>query len=63
MRVCAGDAHYPLFTNVKGIQDMIIYFYDGSTAECEEIEFYGDVLMYDHYRYVNLCDIERIESR
>lgn len=42
---------------------MIIYFYDGSYAECVEIEFYGDVLMYDHCRYVNLCDVERIECK
>ena len=42
---------------------MIIYFYDGSTAECNEIEFYGDVLMYDHYRYINLSDVMRIECK
>ena len=41
---------------------MIIYFYDGSTAECEEIEFYGDKAMYDHVRYVDVSKIKRIET-
>lgn len=41
---------------------MTIYFYDGSTAECEEIEFYGEKIMLDHTRYADTADIERIES-
>lgn len=41
---------------------MRIYFTDGSYADCEEIEFFGDVIMWDHVRYENLCDIERIET-
>ena len=41
---------------------MTIYFYDGSTAECEEIEFYGDKIMWDHTRYANTADVEKIES-
>lgn len=42
---------------------LIIYFHDGSTAECEEIEFYGDTIMMDHTRYVYTSDVERIESK
>lgn len=41
---------------------MTIYFYDGSTAECEEIEFYGDKIMWDHCRYADVSEVERIES-
>lgn len=42
---------------------MRIYFYDGSYADCEEIEFMGDVILWDHVRYENISDIERIETR
>ena len=41
---------------------MKITFYDGSTAQCEEIEFMGDVVMLDHYRYAPISDVEKIEE-
>ena len=41
---------------------MTIYFYDGSTAECEEIEFYNNKIMWDHCRYADTSEIERIEA-
>lgn len=41
---------------------MIIYFYDGSTLECNEIEIQGGVLIADSFRYCDICDIDRIET-
>lgn len=41
---------------------MKITFYDGSTAQCEEIEFFNDVIMWDHCRYTPVCEVEKIEE-
>ena len=41
---------------------MIIYFFDGSKMECNEILLSGDMLLVDHVRYVHICDIDRIET-
>ena len=41
---------------------MRIYFLDGSYADCSEIQFYGDVILWDHERYENITNVERIET-
>ena len=40
---------------------MTIYFYDGSTAECSEIEISNNQVFWDGYRYASLTDVEKIE--
>lgn len=42
---------------------MIIYFYDGGTLECEEIEIGIDGLIADGCRIIPLLEILRIVSR
>jgi hypothetical protein len=40
---------------------MNIIYKDGGILTCETIEVWGDVLIADDFRIVDLCDIERIE--
>jgi hypothetical protein len=41
---------------------MIIYFKDGSTLECNEIQIFEKELFCDDYLTVFICDVERIET-
>ena len=41
---------------------MLVTFYDGSTLKCSEVEFFGDVIMFDHCRYARIDEIARIEK-
>lgn len=41
---------------------MIIYFYDGGTMTCEEIEMGMDGLIVDGCRIVPFCEVLRIVS-
>lgn len=41
---------------------MIIYLYDGSTLECNEITIDGGIICADGFRLVNVCDVDRIET-
>ena len=42
---------------------MIIYFYDGSRAECEKIEFYDGVIIWDGVRKADILEVLRIEAK
>lgn len=41
---------------------MKIIFSDGSHADCSEIEFSGNVIVWDGCRQAPICDVERIEE-
>lgn len=41
---------------------MTIFFYDGSTAECSEIEISDNKIYWDGYRFENISEVERIEE-
>jgi len=41
---------------------MIIYYYDGSTLNCNTIQIYGDSLYCDEVYIVPICDVEKIET-
>lgn len=41
---------------------MTIIFYDGSTAECSEIEFTNSTIVWDGCRSAYISDVERIED-
>ena len=38
-----------------------VYFYDGGVLDCVELEFMGDKIMFDHVRYADVSEIERME--
>lgn len=39
---------------------MRIIFKDGSIADCSEIEFTGNSIVWDEYRYTYLDEVEKI---
>lgn len=41
---------------------MKIYMVDGSYLDCVEIEFCGEILMVDDYRYVPIDEVKSIEE-
>lgn len=41
---------------------MTIIFNDGGYATCSTIEFYGDEIMCDGYRFVKISEINYIED-
>ena len=41
---------------------MTIIFNDGGYAICSTIEFYGDEIMWDGYRFAKISEIDHIED-